>query len=62
MIRTGMVDLGAIDHAARRSARILEFFLDSQHDGGALLTANMLAAWPQHHATQPRTGQVLRTE
>ena len=28
----------------------------------ALLAANTLAAWPQHHATRLRTGQVLRTE
>jgi hypothetical protein len=28
----------------------------------ALLTANTLAAWPQHRATQVHAGQVLRTE
>jgi hypothetical protein len=28
----------------------------------ALLAANTLAAWPQHHAARLRTGQVLRTE
>jgi hypothetical protein len=28
----------------------------------ALLAANTLAAWPQHHAARLRTGQVLRAE
>jgi ABC-type antimicrobial peptide transport system permease subunit len=28
----------------------------------ALLAANMLAAWPAHHAARLRTGQELRTE
>ena len=28
----------------------------------ALLAANVLAAWPEHHAARLRTGQVLRTE
>jgi hypothetical protein len=28
----------------------------------ALLAANLLAAWPEHHAARLRTGQVLRTE
>ena len=28
----------------------------------ALLAANTLAAWPEHHASRLRTGQVLRTE
>jgi hypothetical protein len=28
----------------------------------ALLAANTLAAWPQHHAARLRAGQVLRTE
>ena len=28
----------------------------------ALLAANVLAAWPEHHAARLRTGQVLRTK